>query len=104
MQNIKPVLDGKKVAVFGLGDSVSYSENYADATGEVRQSRVCDIRHSFVTSFSVNNINSHHIYSFMTSLKVLVAKCSATQAPKATFMMHPNLNEETNSLGFYWMQ
>ena len=27
---------GKKVAVFGLGDSVSYSENYADATGEVR--------------------------------------------------------------------
>jgi len=25
---------GKKVAVFGLGDSVSYSENYADATGE----------------------------------------------------------------------
>lgn len=27
---------GKKVAVFGLGDSVSYCENYADATGEVR--------------------------------------------------------------------
>lgn len=26
---------GKKVAVFGLGDSVSYSENYADATGEL---------------------------------------------------------------------
>jgi hypothetical protein len=28
-------IDGKKVAVFGLGDSVSYSENYADATGEL---------------------------------------------------------------------
>jgi flavodoxin I len=26
---------GKKVAVFGLGDSVSYTENYADASGEV---------------------------------------------------------------------
>jgi flavodoxin len=26
---------GKKVGVFGLGDQVSYSENYADASGEV---------------------------------------------------------------------
>lgn len=26
---------GKKVAVFGLGDSVSYGENYADASGEL---------------------------------------------------------------------
>jgi len=26
---------GKKVAVFGLGDSVSYGENYADGAGEV---------------------------------------------------------------------
>mmetsp|Transcript_4411 Transcript_4411/g.8906 ORF Transcript_4411/g.8906 Transcript_4411/m.8906 type:complete len:180 (+) Transcript_4411:99-638(+) len=31
---------GKKVAVFGLGDSVSYSENYADATGEVRLNNI----------------------------------------------------------------
>jgi flavodoxin I len=29
------VLKHKKVAVFGLGDQVSYSENYADATGEL---------------------------------------------------------------------
>lgn len=28
-------MKGKKVAVFGLGDSVSYTENYADATGEL---------------------------------------------------------------------
>jgi flavodoxin I len=28
-------LKGKKVAVFGLGDQESYSENYADATGEL---------------------------------------------------------------------
>lgn len=28
-------LGGKPVAVFGLGDSVSYSENYADASGEL---------------------------------------------------------------------
>jgi hypothetical protein len=28
-------LQGKKVAVFGLGDSVSYGENYADASGEL---------------------------------------------------------------------
>lgn len=28
-------LGGKKVAVFGLGDSVSYAENYADASGEL---------------------------------------------------------------------
>lgn len=26
---------GKKVAVFGLGDSISYGENFADATGEL---------------------------------------------------------------------
>jgi flavodoxin I len=28
-------LKGKKVAVFGLGDQVSYAENYADAAGEL---------------------------------------------------------------------
>lgn len=28
-------LQGKKVAVFGLGDQISYAENYADATGEL---------------------------------------------------------------------
>jgi flavodoxin I len=28
-------LPSKKVAVFGLGDSISYSDNYADATGEL---------------------------------------------------------------------
>ena len=28
-------LDGKHVAVFGCGDQISYSENYADATGEL---------------------------------------------------------------------
>lgn len=28
-------LAGKKVAVFGLGDQISYSENFADATGEL---------------------------------------------------------------------
>jgi len=33
MQDVN--IQGKKVAVFGLGDSVSYSENYADATGEL---------------------------------------------------------------------
>jgi flavodoxin len=33
-------LVGKNVAVFGLGDQISYSENYADATGEV--SVFCD--------------------------------------------------------------
>lgn len=33
MQKLK--LSGKKVAVFGLGDSVSYGENYADASGEL---------------------------------------------------------------------
>jgi len=31
---------GKKVAVFGLGDSVSYTENYADASGELHD--VCE--------------------------------------------------------------
>jgi flavodoxin I len=35
MPALKAQLDGKKVAVFGLGDQVSYSENYADATGEL---------------------------------------------------------------------
>lgn len=33
MQDLQ--LAGKKVAVFGLGDSISYSENYADASGEL---------------------------------------------------------------------
>lgn len=35
LPELKGVLEGKKVAVFGLGDQVSYSENYADATGEL---------------------------------------------------------------------
>lgn len=35
LPEIRSVLEGKLVAVFGLGDSVSYSENYADATGEL---------------------------------------------------------------------
>jgi hypothetical protein len=33
MQDLK--MQGKKVGVFGLGDSESYSENYGDATGEL---------------------------------------------------------------------
>eukprot|EP00545_Synedropsis_sp_CCMP1620_P013979 CAMPEP_0119014672 /NCGR_PEP_ID=MMETSP1176-20130426/10175_1 /TAXON_ID=265551 /ORGANISM="Synedropsis recta cf, Strain CCMP1620" /LENGTH=318 /DNA_ID=CAMNT_0006967891 /DNA_START=124 /DNA_END=1080 /DNA_ORIENTATION=- len=33
MQDLQ--LQGKKVAVFGLGDSISYAENYADGTGEL---------------------------------------------------------------------
>ncbi|KAL7574845.1 hypothetical protein ACA910_010682 [Epithemia clementina (nom. ined.)] len=35
LPQIKEVLNGKKVAVFGLGDQESYAENYADATGEL---------------------------------------------------------------------
>ena len=30
-------IQGKPVAVFGLGDQISYGENYADASGEVRR-------------------------------------------------------------------
>jgi len=33
MENID--ITGKKVAVFGLGDQISYGENYADASGEL---------------------------------------------------------------------
>lgn len=33
MQDLK--LQGKNVAVFGLGDQISYGENYADASGEL---------------------------------------------------------------------
>jgi flavodoxin I len=35
LPKMKSVLNGKKVAVFGLGDQISYSDNYADATGEL---------------------------------------------------------------------
>jgi len=35
LPELKSGLQGKKVAVFGLGDQVSYAENYADATGEL---------------------------------------------------------------------
>ena len=35
LPELKSALEGKKVAVFGLGDQVSYAENYADATGEL---------------------------------------------------------------------
>jgi flavodoxin len=31
MPDMKEALSGKKVAVFGLGDQISYAENYADA-------------------------------------------------------------------------
>lgn len=46
LPDLKQVLSNKKVAVFGLGDQVSYAENYADATGElydVFQSIGCDM-------------------------------------------------------------
>ena len=33
--SIASILQTKKVAVFGLGDQISYAENYADATGEL---------------------------------------------------------------------
>jgi len=35
MNDLGSMLNGKKVAVFGLGDSVSYGENFADASGEL---------------------------------------------------------------------
>lgn len=35
LPEMKSVLEGKKVAVFGLGDQSSYSANFADATGEL---------------------------------------------------------------------
>lgn len=35
LPELRSALQGKKVAVFGLGDQVSYAENYADATGEL---------------------------------------------------------------------
>jgi flavodoxin I len=35
LPELSSVLDGKRVAVFGLGDQISYGENYADATGEL---------------------------------------------------------------------
>lgn len=35
LPELKSVLDQKKVAVFGLGDQESYSDNFADATGEL---------------------------------------------------------------------
>lgn len=35
LESSSGVLQGKKVAVFGLGDQISYTENYADATGEL---------------------------------------------------------------------
>lgn len=35
LPELKAVLAGKKCAVFGLGDQVSYAENYADAAGEL---------------------------------------------------------------------
>jgi flavodoxin I len=35
LPDLTSILEGKKVAVFGLGDQISYGENYADATGEL---------------------------------------------------------------------
>lgn len=35
LPDLEAGLRGKKVAVFGLGDQISYAENYADATGEL---------------------------------------------------------------------
>ena len=35
LPDLKSILEEKKVAVFGLGDQISYGENYADATGEL---------------------------------------------------------------------
>jgi flavodoxin I len=49
MQDLK--IAGKKVAVFGLGDSVSYSENYADATGEVKFTASKNFTYRFPTQY-----------------------------------------------------
>jgi flavodoxin I len=35
LPDLSSILEGKNVAVFGLGDQISYGENYADATGEL---------------------------------------------------------------------
>lgn len=35
LPDLTSILEGKRVAVFGLGDQISYGENYADATGEL---------------------------------------------------------------------
>lgn len=35
LPKLKEALEGKKIAVFGLGDQESYDENFADATGEL---------------------------------------------------------------------
>lgn len=35
LPELQTILTGKKVAVFGLGDQISYGENYADAAGEL---------------------------------------------------------------------
>ena len=46
LPDLKSILTRKKVAVFGLGDQISYGENYADATGElysVFESLDCDM-------------------------------------------------------------
>ena len=43
-------ISGKKVAVFGLGDSESYTENYGDASGEVSHS--CVTSHHFEVKFT----------------------------------------------------
>lgn len=46
LPGLKSVLQQTKVAVFGLGDQVSYAENYADAAGElydVFESLGCDM-------------------------------------------------------------
>ena len=41
-------MNGKKVAVFGLGDQVSYKENYADATGEVGITKLHKMQNPFI--------------------------------------------------------
>jgi flavodoxin I len=46
LPSLSSVLEKKKVAVFGLGDQVSYAENYGDAAGElysVFESLGCDM-------------------------------------------------------------
>jgi len=71
MQNLQPSIQGKKVAVFGLGDSVSYAENYADATGEVSSRFYLNYmpRAAYLLLLHVAN------NSFMMSFKASVAKC-----------------------------
>jgi flavodoxin len=74
LPQMKSALSGKRVAVFGLGDQISYSDNYADATGELFDvaSDTIIICHGRIAFFFLQNQKHKSQHSQLTFRRIVL--------------------------------